>query len=300
MINIYYSSIYFKLIAEGLKWVIQRYLKTLNIDLTNLEINIKNSITKSESKSKNNIWIIIGLQNSPIIPTGKFIVWNFEQFEVDGLDFDQKFWNRMKLADQIWDYSLENIKWLQSNKNLNALHLPLGWMGQMKNPTPINAWSKRENTFAFVGLMNERRRDLLKPCHELAKVNSLNMYLSNKCWDTEYNTIYSMTKFGLNIHFYTGKTILEVHRIIPLILNGVWVITERSGDPWYDELFDPLVTWAEPETFAETLNELNQMDLVEVEQELINRKRLLIQSCDMYKFFINGDFGKKLLNYIDH
>ena len=88
MINIYYSSIYFKLIAEGLKWVIQRYLKTLNIDLTNLEINIKNSITKSESKSKNNIWIIIGLQNSPIIPTGKFIVWNFEQFEVEDLEFN--------------------------------------------------------------------------------------------------------------------------------------------------------------------------------------------------------------------
>jgi hypothetical protein len=201
----------------------------------------------------------------------------------------------MNGAEEIWDYSKENIKWLKSNKGLESLHLPLGWLPQMKISTPINSWVTRENTFAVVGLMNERRRDILKPSYELAKTNEWNMYLSNKCWGSEYETIYSMTKFALNIHFYTGKTILEVHRIIPLVLNGIWVITEKSGDPWYDELFDPLVTWTEHDTFAQVLNELNQMDHKQVESELENRKRLLIQICDMYKYFIDGDFGKKLI-----
>lgn len=293
MIRIYYSSIYFKSIAEGLCWIIKRYLKTIDSDQ---EVLVQDIITKSEAKSKsNNIqWIILGLQNAPIIPTGKFIVWNFEQFEVDGLDFDKTFWDRMALADQIWDYSLENIKWLGIHKGLNASHLPLGWMGQMKIPTPINSWNKRNNTFAFVGLMNERRRDILKPCYELAKVNSWNMYLSNKCWDVEYNTIYSMTKYGLNIHYYSGKTILEVHRIIPLILNGIWVITEKSGDPWYNQLFDQLVTWADSSNFANVITDLEQMDCIQVEQELLGRKRMLIQKCDMYKFFIDGGFNKKI------
>jgi hypothetical protein len=37
------------------------------------------------------------------------------------------------------------------------------------------------------------------------------------------------------------------------------------------------------------------MDHKQVESELENRKRLLIQICDMYKYFIDGDFGKKLI-----
>jgi hypothetical protein len=292
MLKIYYSSIYFKSIAEGLGWVIQRYNKTIG---TNKEIEIVDIISKSNSKSKNIKWIILGLQNTPIIPLGKYIVWNFEQFEIDGPIFDQQFWNSMNGASEIWDYSKENIKWLKFNKELEALHLPLGWLPQMKISTPINSWDTRKNTFAFVGLMNERRRDILKPCYELAKTNQWNMYLSNKCWGAEYDTIYSMTKFGINIHFYSGKTILEVHRIIPLILNEIWVITEKSGDPWYDELFDPLVTWANTNTFAKVLNELNQLEQTQIDEQLKTRKRTLIQTCDMYKYFLDEDLGKKLV-----
>lgn len=297
MIKIYYSSIYFKSIANGLKWVIQRYLKTIitNYNQDQDKIQVQDSISIIESKSKTNetIWIILGLQNAHIMPqTQKYIVWNFEQFEVNGLEFNQLFWDKMGLADQIWDYSLENIRWLNINKSLDAYHLPLGWMPQMKIPNQISSWVNRVNTFAFVGLMNDRRRDILKPCYELAKNKSWNMYLSNKCWDTEYNTIYSMTKYGLNIHYYTGKTILEVHRIIPLILNEIWIISEKSSDPWYNQLFDQLVTWAEPDTFSQLLEKLEQMSYIQVEEELGRRKRLLIQSCDMYKFFIDSEFKK--------
>jgi hypothetical protein len=289
MIKIYYSSIYFKSIAEGLGWVLSRWDRTV-------DIQIINTITKADTKARSNQpqWIILGLQNVGDYIPDKYIVWNFEQFEVEGPEFNSQFWARMSQAEQIWDYSLENIQWLGLHKGLGASHLPLGWMPQMKIPTPINQWDQRTNCFAFVGLMNQRRRDIIKPCYQLAKDTNLNMYLSNKCWDTEYNTIYSMTKYGLNIHYYPGKTILEVHRIIPLILNGIWVISEKSGDPWYNQLFDQLVTWAEPESFAEIISKLELMDLPTAIAELELRKRLLIQSCDMYKFFIQGGFDKKL------
>lgn len=306
MIKIYYSSIYFKSIAQGLEWVITRYWKSLGLEQVEQnhqtqQVQVVDTITKSDCRprSQDIIWIVLGLQNAPPALPPNYIVWNFEQFEIVGApDFNSKFWDQMAQAKQIWDYSLENIKWLKLNKGLDASHLPLGWMPQMKIPTeyPINPWESRTNTFVFVGLMGERRRNILKPCYELAKAKSLNMYLSNKCWDIEYNQIYSMTKYGLNIHYYTGKTILEVHRIIPLILNGIWVISERSGDPWYDNLFDSLVTWAEPDTFAQTLDQLNQMGCNQVQAELESRKRLLIETCSMYKFFIDGGFGQKLKN----
>ncbi len=293
MIKIYYSSIYFKQIAEGLGWLISRYNKTLDSDHQIIyEIT---SVIKS-SKSKSTTWIILGLQNTPVVQLNKYIVWNFEQFEVEGPDFDQTFWDRMAKADEIWDYSKENIKWLETNKNISAEFFPLGWFPSMKfSFEKSTEWSERAIEFSFVGLMNERRRDILKPLHTLAKSKSWNMYLSNKCWGQEFESIYSNTKFGLNIHFYSGKTILEVHRIIPLILNNIWVISEKSGDPWYNELFEGLVTWAEPNTFYRVLEEIELMDETEIVTELTNRQRKLIQTCDSYKYFVQSDIDKKLI-----
>jgi hypothetical protein len=286
MIKIYYSSIYFKSIGEGLGWILTRYNKTFDQKID--QICIVDTISKSDIKSKNIFWIIIGLQNVPIIPSGKYIVWNFEQFEVQGPEFDQTFWNQMAGAHEIWDYSKENIKWLESNKQLKAKFFPLGWFPSMKfNTEQTKIWTERNIEFSFVGLMNERRRDIIKPLHTLAKYKSWNMFLSNKCWGQEFESIYSNTKFGLNIHYYLGKTVLEVHRIIPLILNKIWVISEKSNDPWYNELFDDLVTWSEQETFAQILEEIKLMDVSEVMEELDRRQRKLIQSCDPYKYFVN-------------
>jgi hypothetical protein len=286
MIKIYYSSIYFKSIAEGLGWILARYNKTLDLDH---QIVYEITPVIKSSKSTSTTWIILGLQNAPVVPA-KYIVWNFEQFEVEGIDFDQTFWDRMNGACEIWDYSKENINWLSIHKNISAKFLPLGWLPSMKFDSGQNiSWSDRAIEFSFVGLMNERRRDIIKPLHTLAKSKSWNMYLSNKCWGQEFESIYSNTKFALNIHYYPGKTVLEVHRIIPLILNGIWVISEKSGDPWYDELFEELVTWAEPETFDQVLEKIELMDSAKVEQELATRKRKLIQTCDMYKFFTQID-----------
>lgn len=297
MIKIYYSSIYFKTIAEGLGWVISRYNKTLD---TNRQIiyEITDKIKTKASKSNSEIWIILGLQNTPIIPSyTKYIVWNFEQFEViSTTQFDQTFWDRMTGAQEIWDYSKENINWLSVNKNLIAKFFPLGWFPSMKFSTNQNiSWADKSIEFSFVGLMNERRRDIIKPLHGLAKTKSFNMYLSNKCWGQEFETIYSNTKFGLNIHYYQGKTILEVHRIIPLILNSIWVISEKSGDPWYNEIFEGLVSWAEPETFTQVLEEIKELDEKQVEEELGSRKRKLIELCDSYKWFVQGNIVEKLI-----
>ncbi len=294
MIKIYYSSIYFKSIAEGLGWILSRYNKTLDLD-KQIPYEITDKV--KSSKSNSTTWIILGLQNMPQdIQLNKYIVWNFEQLEViTGTDFDKTFWNRMNGALEIWDYSKENIKWLDKEKNLIAKFFPLGWFPSMKFTLKSHIpWSERSIEFSFVGLMNERRRNIIKPLHTLAKTNCWNMYLSNKCWGQEFESVYSNTKFGLNIHYYPGKTILQVHRIIPLILNGIWVISEKSGDPWYDELFEGLVSWAGEDTFSQVLDSINSMDWKQIEEELESRKRKLIQSCDSYKYFLQGNIAEKL------
>jgi hypothetical protein len=149
----------------------------------------------------------------------------------------------------------------------------------------------------FVGLMNSFRRDFIKPIHTKAKEYGWNMYLSNKCWSNEYNEICSMTKIALNIHYYSGQTILEVHRIIPLVLNNIWVLSERSHDIWYDDLFDGIVDWVvNGEECVQKIETILLLDELEVQEELNKRKRLLVTKCDYWKFFIESNIIETLVN----
>ena len=54
----------------------------------------------------------------------------------------------------------------------------------------------------------------------------------------------------MNIHYYSGRTILEVHRIIPLIANKILVISEKSDDPWYDEKYGNLINFIESDKYT--------------------------------------------------
>lgn len=62
------------------------------------------------------------------------------------------------------------------------------------------------------------------------------------------------------MHYYGGKTVLEVHRLIPTVANGALVVTERSHDPWYDERWKDIVTFADgPEDMASKVVQILQL-----------------------------------------
>ena len=231
----------------------------------------------------------------------KYIIYNFEQLQVDvGPDisnFSSDIWIKLQNAIEVWDYSKMNIEYLQKTHNINNIKFfPLGWSVAFKNKIQSNLWNLKTNTFMFIGLMNEYRRDFIKPIHSKAKENSWNMYLSNKCWNQEYEEICSITKIALNIHYYSGKTILEVHRIIPLILNDIWVLSERSYDSWYDELFNDIIDWVDNgEETSKKIDDILLLDELVVKEELNKRKRLLISRCDYWNNFITNNIIEKLL-----
>jgi hypothetical protein len=52
-------------------------------------------------------------------------------------------------------------------------------------------------------------------------------------------------RVGINLHYYDGPSILEVHRIIPWIANRIWVVSVPASDPYYDERFSDLVTFTD-------------------------------------------------------
>jgi hypothetical protein len=295
MIKIYSNSIYFIQIINALEIIFIKYNKTVEESK-----QIKWEIVNKIKLNSNHIYLLFNPYSMKEMPK-KYIIYNFEQLQVDiGPDisnFSSDIWIKLENAIEVWDYSKTNIEYLQTTHNINNIKFfPLGWSVAFKNKIQSNSWNLKTNTFMFIGLMNEYRRDFIKPIHSKAKEKNWNMYLSNKCWNHEYEEICSISKIALNIHYYSGKTILEIHRIIPLILNDIWVLSERSYDSWYDELFTDIVDWVDNGIdTSKKIDEILLLDEKIVKEELNKRKRLLISRCDYWSNFTSNNIIEKLI-----
>lgn len=296
MIKIYFNSIYFFQIIQAFELLFTRYNKTVN------EKNhiIWEVVDKINIKS-NDIYILFNPYSINPMPK-KYIVYNFEQLQVitepNILNFSSDYWDKLQKAIEVWDYSMSNITFLKEKYNINNIKFfPVGWSPAFKNSINTKKWNERENVFLFIGLMNDYRRNFIKPLYLTAKEKNWNMFLSNKCWNQEYNEICSISKFALNIHYYSGITILEVHRIIPLVLNDIWVLSERSHDTWYDELFTGIIDWIDNgEDTSKKIEEILLLDDSIIKEELNKRKRLLIEKCDYWKYFLEFNIIEKIKN----
>jgi len=294
MIKIYSNSLYFIQVIQALELLFMRYNKTAN---ENKQI-IWQVVDKIKLNSPH-IYILFNPHSVNPMPK-KYIIYNFEQLQVtteaNTLNFSSDYWIKLQNAIEVWDYSKTNIDFLRKSYNItNIKFFPLGWSAAFKNNISALKWNERSNTFMFIGLMNEYRRNFIKPLYLTAKEKNWNMFLSNKCWSQEYNEICSISKFALNIHYYSGITILEVHRIIPLVLNNIWVLSERSHDSWYDDLFTGIIDWIDGGIDASSTNaskkieDILLLDESLIQEELNKRKRLLIEKCDYWKFFIDSN-----------
>lgn len=296
MIKIYFNSIYFFQIIKAFELLFIRYNKTVD----EKKHIIWEVVDKINIKS-NDIYILFNPYSINPMPK-KYIIYNFEQLQVitgpNILNFSSDYWDKLQKAIEVWDYSMSNITFLKEKYNINNIKFfPVGWSPAFKNSVNTKKWNERENVFLFIGLMNDYRRNFIKPLYLTAKEKNWNMFLSNKCWNQEYNEICSISKFALNIHYYSGITILEVHRIIPLVLNDIWVLSERSHDTWYDELFTGIIDWIDNgEDASKKIEEILLLDDSIIKEELNKRKRILIEKCDYWKYFLEFNIIEKIKN----
>lgn len=176
----------------------------------------------------------------------------------------------------VWDYSLENIKVLNMHGVNNTLHVPLGYAPTMENS--VAPAHNKDIDVIFVGEINSRRRSKLQQfdapagaCLAHTRTHAggvtLKTVFSGNCWGHKLLSLYSRTKVALNLHYYGGRTILEVHRILPLIVSRVLVLSEPSDDRWLDESFRGLVTFLHRDSIIESvINILKLNTSAEAEQ----------------------------------
>ena len=212
----------------------------------------------------------------PVLPK-RYISYNFEQL-ISIYDWDNTdIFKKLRNAELVFDYSLENIKFLK-NHGINAHFLPLGFTNSMVYKK-INDL-ERNIDFTFVGKFNQSRYDKLQPLVNIYNDNKekLAILFDNKCWNEHLENIYTRTKIGINMHYFnSGKTILEITRIILYLANKVIVISERSDDEWYDNKYKDLIYFFENNNYAiDCVNVLQKYSIEKAEknyQELITKHR---------------------------
>jgi hypothetical protein len=262
MLKLVNNSCYFEII-----------INSLHEALT--ELNIIHEVVNTYSLDDfTNIYLICTTHENALLPK-RYISYNFEQLITPKV-WEPIFFENLAKAQFVLDYSLENIKELEKY-NIKAHFLPLGYSKNMENN--YNGGDKSDKTvdFTFLGSINNYRYDKLKTLIRLYCNKPAKLFISMNCWGNDLKKAYNQTKIGLNIHYYEGKTILEVHRILPFIANKIMVISEKSDDPWYDEKYGDLITFIDSDKYTlgclKTLQNYNR-DIVENRyQDLVNNHK---------------------------
>jgi hypothetical protein len=267
MLKLVNNSCYFEIIINA-----------LHEALTELEI--KHEVVKTYSLvDNNNIYLICTTHENGLLPK-RYISYNFEQLITTKV-WEPIFFENLAKAEIVFDYSLENIKELEKY-NIKAHFLPLGYSKNMEYNDDNDDNDKTVDKtvdFSFCGSINNSRYDKLKTLISIYGKKKDKLVISNNYWGDDLKQLYKKTKIGLNIHYYSGKTILEVHRIIPLIANKILVISDKSDDPWYDEKYCNLINFIKNEDCTleclKVLQNYNNEIIEKRYQDLVNNHKYI-------------------------
>jgi hypothetical protein len=262
MLKLVNNSCYFEIIINALH-------EALN------ELNIEHEIvTNYKNNDNKNVYLICTTHENRTLPK-RYISYNFEQLITNKV-WQPIFFENLSKAEIVFDYSLENIKILKEH-NINAYFLPLGYSKSMEY---IKTIEDKSIDFTFLGAINNIRYNKLQSLIDIYYKSKDKIVISNNYWGEDLQNLYRKTKIGLNIHYYSGKTILEVHRIIPLIANKILVISEKSDDEWYNNKYEKIINFFENENYSidclKTLKHCKIEEIVDERyQELITKHKYI-------------------------
>lgn len=187
------------------------------------------------------------LQNlSETIQQNVVIVYNLEQLISKNWD---ALLNDLAHVYQIWDYSHLNVEYTANHfPSLGERHVlvPLGYSKCFQNPTILSTDESTHpplitDRIAFIGNMSQRRFDILQTLNAVVPIDVYDHHYYNS-----YEDVVKRYQTFLNLHFHHEPNILEIVRILPLLMNGRKVISERSEDTTIDGIFSTSVSLVDP------------------------------------------------------
>lgn len=211
--------------------------------LKNLGFNC-DIIIDEKSKYNDNLHIVICPQIFDKLPSN-YIAYQLEQ-SVSSRWFSEKYFNVLRNAYAILDYSIKNIEFLQKNdvSYKQLFLLPIGIYKNYKNYL-LNSgkWDGNvidDSDVIFYGDINNERRK--KYLNELSKHFKVKI-VSEKFGNDLYKELLS-SKIVVNIHYYENS-LLETTRIYECLSLGLNVVSEKSSDMDQHQNLDKFVNFVE-------------------------------------------------------
>ena len=188
-------------------------------------------IIKANELSEDRVNIVIGyhlLKHGDYLKKQKYIPYQLEQLSTKEGWYSENVRQLLEGAEAIWDYSLQNIQFLQ-DLGIEARYLPIGYHEDLEI---IKHEKEKDIDVLFYGSLNQRRTAIIEKLQCIPGVNMATIY---GAFGQERDNCIARAKIVLNMHFYK-TAIMESPRISFLLNNACFVVTEESIDDPYCEL----------------------------------------------------------------
>lgn len=271
MIYVYYNDDAFTEVAES----IHQGLIKLGFE--------SQLITRIDEKidQVDHIFIMLGLNNeTPYLPT-RYIAYQLEQTGNEHSWFSKQYLEKLVNAIEIWDYSIKNIQNLKAYQSDEHQFPPVKYVPMGFSPCLKRITQNREKKYdiLFYGSACPRRDRIIKAL----RAAKLRVYYGEySLWGEERDRLISESRIVLNLHYYP-KPILETTRLIYLVGNGAFVISEPSLDPILDQDWSEYVIFSEYDKLVKTCQ--YYLEHEEQREEFAKNAHLK---------FLNRDFSKSL------
>jgi hypothetical protein len=197
----------------------------------------------------------------------KYIPYQLEQLGTGGWQDSEETQSILRNAVNIWDYSRQNIKFLEK-LGLSAHYLPPGFHEKLET-IPSSSPAEKDIDILFYGLINERRQEILS---QLQKQSGIKIVVLNGVFGAQRDQYIARTKIVLNLHYFKTQ-IFESVRVSYLLNNKVFVISEQSVDnPYprvdlvnapYEQIVDTCLQYLADYSHAQKIAKLNYQQFKE-------------------------------------
>jgi len=154
------------------------------------------------------------------------IIYQLEQLSEHEGWFTEQRERLLRAAGHVWDYSADNVAFLQGRGIDRASLLPLGYHPKLRR---IDHWpeEKKDIDVLFYGGRNERRIRILRRLYPRCRLHALfGVYGAERDrWIARARTV-------LNMHYYDAQ-VLEQVRLSYLLNNECFVVSELSAENPY-------------------------------------------------------------------
>lgn len=214
--------------------------------------NVTKSINTFEKDSLNLVVANQYLSFIPQLAQFKYIIIQLERLSFEGgwfgfehlkPKFFTDFLPLLQNAEQIWDYSKENINFLK-DYNLKPYLIPFGFCDKLQTFTPVE---NKDIDVIFYGVPTPRRDKLT---NELKKYCNFHYFYG--LYGLERDKLIARSKILISIHAQDPPKTLEQVRLFYPMHNNCFVISEdTSWNPYssylitypYDKLIDGILEW---------------------------------------------------------